>query len=81
MTERQKKWILGVVVAVLVALALTVTLRTVVDKPKVFSSPEWQNLTPEQSEQKLDDAERRRRAMGRGPSRRRLPEDAAQKKE
>ncbi len=81
MTQRQTKWVLGVVVAVLVVLALTLTLRTALDEPKVFSPPEWQNLTSEQREQKLDDEERKRRASGRGPSRRRLPEDAAEKKE
>ena len=81
MTEQQKKWMLGVVTTVLVVLALTLTLRTVRDEPKVFSPPGWQNLTSEQREQKFDDAERKRRASGRGPSRRRLPEDAAEKKE
>ena len=61
-------------------LAMTLTLRTVVDEPKVYSPPEWQKLTPEQCEQKLDDEERKRRASGRGPSRRRLPEDSAEQK-
>jgi hypothetical protein len=80
MTERQTQWTLGVVVAVLVALALTLTIRSAIDEPKVFSPPEWQNLTPEQREQKLDDEERKRRASGRGPSRRQLPEDKVEKK-
>lgn len=80
MTERQSKWMLGGVVAVLVALALTFVLRTALEEPKVYSPPEWRDLTPQQREQKLDDEERKRRASGRGPSRRRLPEDPAEKK-
>jgi hypothetical protein len=79
MTERQAKWMLGMVVAVLLALAIMFTFRTVFDEPRVFSPPEWQNLTPEQRELKLDEEELKRRASGRGPSRRRLPEDPAQK--
>jgi len=81
MSERKTKWLLGVTAVVLVALAVAVSLRTAMDEPKVMIGPGWENLTPEQREQKYDDAERKRRASGRGPGRRQLPEDNAQKKE
>jgi hypothetical protein len=79
MTQQQTKWTLGAIVALLLALALTLTLRTAMDEPRVYSPPQWQNLTPQEREQKLDDEERKRRASGRGPGRRPLPEDAIKK--
>jgi hypothetical protein len=79
-TKEQKKLALaGAAAAALVALATTVTIRTISDEPAVYSPPEWRNLTDEQREQKLDEEERKRRASGRGPSRRRLPEDPPKK--
>ena len=80
MSEQTKKWLLGSVAVVLVAVAVAFTVRTAIDEPKVMVGPGWENLTPEQREQKYDDAERKRRAAGRGPGRRQLPEDAAQNK-
>ena len=81
MSERQSKWLLGGAAVVLVVLALIFTIRSAMDEPKVTSGTEWQNLTPEQREQKFDDEERKRRAAGRGPSGRQLPEDVVQKKQ
>ena len=68
--------LLATAVAALVGVAAKTTCDAVAPSTRVYVPPSWQNLTPEQREKRLDDEERRRRLMGRGPARR-LPEDPA----
>jgi hypothetical protein len=75
-STRQKVAGLAVVVAVLVALAVKFSVDAARDQGgRVYRPPEWEKLSEEEREKKLDDEERTRRARGRGPSGRRLPED------
>jgi hypothetical protein len=81
MSTRQKIAGLVVVVAALIALAVKVSVDASRDGGgRVYTPPEWEKLTDEQREKKLDDEERKRRALGRGPSGRRLPEDPPAKR-
>ena len=78
-TGVQKKTKVGLLVAAVVALVIVaakMTYDTISPPSKVYTPPSWQNLTPQEREKRLDDEERRRRMMGRGPARR-LPEDPA----
>ena len=65
--------------AVGVALAAGLALKGVIDAVRpggnqVITPEAWQDLTPQERERKMDEAERKRRAMGRPPLRQ-LPED------
>ena len=81
MTTRQKIAGLMIIVAALVAIAIKVSVDAARDGGgRVYSPPEWEKLSHDQREKKLDDEERKRRRLGRGPSGRRLPEDPPPKR-
>ena len=74
MGKKAKIGVLAAAAVLAVVVALKMTRDALLPPSRVYVPPSWQGLTPQEREKRLDDEERKRRLMGRGPSRR-LPED------
>ena len=75
MKKKQKVRVLLLIVVPLVALAVFTSVRTLWPTSDDIVGDNWKDLTDEEREKRLDEVERKRRALGRGSSGRVLPED------